>query len=126
MTELPEHDGGFIPPQWMAEMTDRLNSPNFLRSLLGLGPDTRTPEEQERDRAEFAAESERIRTTVTAEHSERIAQATGLQRQILELHAPVFDEYDRRGRCDGCDFGGYEAEAPEFPCRTYELAAAAG
>jgi hypothetical protein len=119
---MSESEGNFVPPQWMAAMADQFNS--TFRSLL-MGPDTRTPEQKERDRAEFEAETERIRVTVMAKHAEHLARATGLQRQVLELHAPVFDQYDRRGRCDGCDFGGCEAEAPEFPCRTYELAAAA-
>jgi hypothetical protein len=36
--------------------------------------------------------------------------------QVRELHG------DERGlRCLGCDMEGYEAEAPEWPCRTATL-----
>jgi hypothetical protein len=113
---MTEGSGGFVPPLW-AEMVE-----NSFRSMLGVGPDTRTPEQKERARAEFAAESARIRVTVMAEHAVRVVGATGLQRQVLELHAPVFYGAGRDAHCGGCDFGGWEAEAPDFPCRTYELA----
>lgn len=35
---------------------------------------------------------------------------------ILDLHQPE-DRFGTRS-CQGDDFGGYEAEAPEWPCRT--------
>lgn len=38
---------------------------------------------------------------------------------VRDLHAPVDDEYSLR--CAGCDYDGYEAEAPAWPCRTADL-----
>lgn len=36
--------------------------------------------------------------------------------QLLYLHKPV------NGSCQGCDVGGWEGEAPEWPCRTIKVA----
>lgn len=35
---------------------------------------------------------------------------------VARLHAP--DDHPWALRCEGCDFGGYDAEAPDWPCRT--------
>jgi hypothetical protein len=40
-------------------------------------------------------------------------------RAILDLHA-LSEQY---GICQGCDFGGAEAEEPDWPCRTVRLIA---
>lgn len=42
-----------------------------------------------------------------------------LARLVLHLHSE-----NERGECDGCDFDGYEAERPDWPCRTVEVIAA--
>lgn len=42
-----------------------------------------------------------------------------LSRAVLDLHSE-----DERGTCKGCDFDGYEAERPNWPCRTVEVVAA--
>lgn len=39
----------------------------------------------------------------------------GLAEDMLTLHAP-----NERGCCDGCNFDGYEAEPPAWPCTTYQ------
>lgn len=44
-----------------------------------------------------------------------------LARCMLELHRPEPDAYAIR--CHGCDSEGYDAEWPEWPCRTYVAAA---
>jgi hypothetical protein len=52
-----------------------------------------------------------------------------LAREMARLHAPAQEprlslepRYTRSMRvCEGCDWGGWEAEAPEWPCRTAEL-----
>lgn len=41
-----------------------------------------------------------------------------LVRRLLDLHAA-----DDRGECLGCDSSGYEAERPEWPCRTVDAIA---
>jgi hypothetical protein len=40
-------------------------------------------------------------------------------RAVLDLH-----KADGCGDCEGCDFGGYECEPPEWPCRTSTTIAA--
>lgn len=60
---------------------------------------------------------------------DRLLGATdGLVRQIVELHGPKPHE---RGdgavawwQCTGCDYSGYEAEPPHWPCETTGLIAA--
>lgn len=91
------------------------------------GPDTRTPEQKAADEKrwqEMDAERKRADQAELNAHGERMAAATGLRRAILELHAPQRYESGRL-HCDGCDMDGYEVEAPDFPCRTYTLAAEA-
>lgn len=78
-----------------------------------------TPEERERWRRR-AAEADQERRARLLRHDQLIATATGLQRAVLELHAPV---PGAREVCEGCDIDGYEAEPPEWPCRTWALAA---
>lgn len=41
---------------------------------------------------------------------------------MLDLHS-CDTEADWSAECAGCDFGGYESEAPEWPCRTVILLA---
>lgn len=68
-----------------------------------------------------------------AEHAQRVADEQELTvrasvalageddpfvRALLDLHSA--DEY---GNCRGCDFAGYDAEPPEYPCRTVALVA---
>ena len=42
--------------------------------------------------------------------------ADDLRTQLRELHVPGYSL-----TCGGCDLDGFEAEAPEWPCRTAEL-----
>lgn len=109
----------FVPPVWAVEMYDGL-----MRHALGFGPDPRTPQEKAEDFRRYQEEQRELQARVRAAHEAAIGGASGLQLAIMELHAPVFSsEVDGTGHCDGCDGGGYEYEAPEFPCRTYRLAA---
>ena len=113
--------GGFVAPSFLPEIWGDL-----MRRALGLGPETRTPEQIEHDRAAYDAESLRIRADIESTHAALLASSTGLRRQILELHAPTFyHAADRHPRCDGCECQGWEAEQAEFPCTTYDMAAAA-
>lgn len=81
-----------------------------------------TPEERaaayERRKREVAP----VQAAVLAEHAARLAEADGLRRAVLELHAPHFRDLSDSAYCDGCDAYGYEVDDTEFPCRTYELA----
>lgn len=50
-------------------------------------------------------------------------------RAVLELHKPqdIYPSGGPTGRplCFGCDFDGYDAEHPEWPCQTVRVIAAA-
>jgi hypothetical protein len=73
--------------------------------------DAATPPADEKSDLERIA-TERDLKLGAAQH--RLAQlADPLTRTILDLHS-----VDKYGECGGCDFGGYEAEPPEWPCRT--------
>jgi hypothetical protein len=41
--------------------------------------------------------------------------------QLRELHAPVPLDLFYEVRCEGCSFGGWEGEAPQWPCSTAAL-----
>ena len=77
-----------------------------------------TPAEQERARqSRVAVEAEQARQL--AVHARIVEHDTGLRHQVALLHAPV-----REGSgyvCEGCDAAGWEAEVPEWPCRTWRL-----
>jgi hypothetical protein len=82
------------------------------------------PTEAERAEMERQAAESKQRA---AEREERLAEARRklaaitdpLTRAILDLHAE-----DGRHECEGCDFSGYEAEQPDWPCSTVEIVAA--
>lgn len=50
-------------------------------------------------------------------HEALADELTGLIRDVVMLHKPD-SSYDE---CRGCDFGGYEGDAPGWPCRTIRL-----
>lgn len=58
------------------------------------------------------------------EHADRLSAASEagdqLTYRLLQLHAPE-RTFETFYTCRGCDFSGYDAEAPEWPCRTYSL-----
>lgn len=56
-----------------------------------------------------------------AGHLALLAATDGALRAVVELHAPQWHTW--RWCCEGCDMDGYDVEAPEWPCRTVELAA---
>lgn len=71
---------------------------------------------------ELAAIRERrarnIEATATA--TTTLAAMAGLARAVLDLHRPTPGVYPE---CQGCDYAGYEAEPPRYPCRTVQLVA---
>lgn len=92
---------------------------------IDLGMTEPTPEERATRDTQMAQYRER-----EAERQARyevglvaLAAADEVTRAVLELHAPV-EQYGRRV-CEGCDMDGYEAESPEWPCRTVEVLAKA-
>jgi hypothetical protein len=74
--------------------------------------------DEQRKLAERLREQERARMEpVLREYAEAVAAASPLAAAVLDLHKPV----GPWPHCNGCDMEGYEAEWPEFPCRTYTL-----
>lgn len=67
-------------------------------------------------RARYAAEREARRAYVAALKSVLTDASDPLIVEIAELH-----KADAYGDCAGCDFGGWEGDAPSWPCRTAEL-----
>lgn len=90
----------------VAEMLDRWRNPR---------PDT--PEEIAA-REEWEAETQWIVQRRQEIHRQHVERAEPLAAAVLQLHAP---SEERHARCLGCDYDGFEAEPPEFPCRTYRL-----
>lgn len=75
-----------------------------------------TPEEiKERD-ARYAREAAVIR----ARHQRLVEAAAGNVPllAVIDLHKPKITM--GTWECEGCDFEGFEAESPRFPCRTIE------
>lgn len=85
-------------------------------------PDTRTPEQRAIDAMNRAAERAETQATTRARHAAAVAASDPALLPILELHKPVFSSWGS-AVCHGCDFGGYEGESPEWPCRTWDLVA---
>lgn len=75
-------------------------------------------EEREAERQVRREREERVRAAITGLHQEVCAGLSRKLRAVAELHAP---DDPSMPRCRGCDFGGYEGGAPEWPCRTYTL-----
>jgi len=83
-----------------------------------------TPEQKA---AEIAArrrvrDAERAAERYKAEfaHYKALADATGLRRAVLELHAPTFEEFGSSPGCSCCYDSEYGAD--DWPCETYVLA----
>ena len=81
------------------------------------------PTPAERAEAERAAAQYAIRAKERAMklHAARIRLdelTDPLTRKILSLHCE-----NERGECEGCDFSGFEAEPPDWPCSTVEAVA---
>jgi hypothetical protein len=89
------------------------------------------PFASEADRAEWMRRREAGRAEIERRQAERKAANAALMARlrevcstaalvVVELHAPT----DDGDRCEGCDVAGYEAEQPDWPCRTAEAIAA--
>lgn len=90
--------------------------------LVGYGLAEPTPEEQAKLDAS-RADVDRRRAAATEAWPGFVAALAAVTdpvaRAVLDLHANV----DRM--CDGCEFGGYEAERPSWPCATIDAVATA-
>lgn len=118
MTEHAQPGGFLIPETIRAELLSYvMEVPTELLRDYAWRP--LTPEELAQRKAGRAA----TLTAMREAHAALLADAAGdtLAAEILTLHAPKSAGY--LIECEGCDFGGYEGEAPEWPCRTYTVVA---
>jgi hypothetical protein len=106
---LREYGHSFVVPRWLVEMSENMLKPRGWDNLTDDEKAERIAESKRKQEA-AAASLRRFRRQVGEVDDERA-------RAILDLHK----EHNRY--CEGCDFGGYEAEAPDWPCRTVVLTA---
>lgn len=89
--------------------------------LLWAGAVEPTPAERaamDREAAESRRRADERAELLDAARRELAALTDPLARAVLDLHAE-----NERGECEGYDFEGYEAEQPEWPCRTTHVVA---
>lgn len=90
--------------------------------LLDAGVIEPTPQERaEMDRQREETRRRQAEQEAVLETARRslAALTDPLSRAVLDLH-----QEDERGYCEGEDLDGYDAEYPEWPCRTVEVVAA--
>jgi hypothetical protein len=75
--------------------------------------------ERERRAAEYERRAAARLAAIDAARPRLAALTDPLARAILDLHAE-----NSEGECVGCEFTGYEAESPGWPCSTVEVVAA--
>lgn len=113
-TDQPQ--GNFVPPGFTIAVQKIASTQLFTREALGL-VDPPTDEERE------AAHRRKVEAwrLYDAARPALAAITEPVTRAILDLHHADEVEFPK---CKGCDFGGYEAEEPEWPCRTVQAVAA--
>lgn len=129
--------GPFIPPERFRIVADRIDVPESvipINSHIGRGlrdsithglpprPWSDLPaEERQRIAEERRAQEAKIRAAQDRVHAHLIGRGRTLEVELLNMHGPT----ERFGShiCEGCEWGGYDAEAPDFPCGTYEVVA---
>jgi hypothetical protein len=110
----PFHRGGVVKHAFMMQVPREL--------LLDAGVVEPTPEER-------AAMDRRI-TEARLREAERAEQLEVARRELADVSDPLaravlgLHAENERGECEGCDVDGYEAERPEWPCRTVAVVAA--
>lgn len=100
----------FVPKVWADKIKEAAYSTYLLPAIFQMEPQT--------DEQRAASEARRAaRKAYLVELRDLLANTTDpVARSVAVLHQP--DKYDQ---CDGCDFGGWEAESPDWPCRTATL-----
>jgi hypothetical protein len=94
-------------------------SREMLLDAGAVEPTAAEREQAERTAAEYRRREADRAAKLNAARTALAAITDPLTRAMLDLHAE-----DERGECAGCDFDGYEAESPDWPCRTIEAVAA--
>jgi hypothetical protein len=72
----------------------------------------------ERASAEYQARAERRAAALAVAREQLAALTDPLARAVLDLH-----HEDDLHECAGCDYQGWEAEGPDWPCTTVRLVA---
>lgn len=107
--------------KWLPEGVTKIGYtiPVSAELLREYAPPTAPTDEERESAREWAI---REHNDAVNRHAAALNRANGVARAVLELHAPTFDgNPDPSPMCNGCDFTGYEADPPFWPCRTYEL-----
>lgn len=86
---------------------------------------TRTPTEEDLAAAKAGHQRRMAELEKALEaHADRLSAASEagdqLSYRMLQLHAPE-RTFETFYTCRGCDFSGFDGEAPEWPCRTYAV-----
>jgi hypothetical protein len=98
---------GFISEAWGKDLADGLRE-SMLKNLEFWFPPS-TEEERARWAREKAAAQPRLHKAMAG-----LRTLDDLERELVELHC------DDDGKCAGCDFSGFEADPPDWPCRTVQ------
>ena len=108
----------------MSEKFEPMGSNSFAFTVsreqaLMWGMDDFTPEELAAHNAKmsaFHAEQRALRALMLSAYAD-MRNMSSLGNAILDLHSCDLDA-EWGAECPGCDFDGYEGEAPSWPCRT--------
>lgn len=99
----------FVPDVWNEQLVRALRTP--VPFAL-----PKSEADVEAWRARQAAD----RARHEARHRELAVHPDDVVRSLAKLHAPA-EATDHGAVCHGCDVDGYDAEAPVWPCRTWQL-----
>lgn len=110
----------FIPPVMVRKYGTTVQVSRDMALDMGLvQPTPAERAEQEAWRVEYAQRKQAATEALPVFVAQLAAVADPVARAVLDLHKA------ERGWCEGDDFGGYDGERPEWPCRTVEAVAAA-
>ena len=111
-----QQEGGFLVPETIRAtlISHVMQVPTeLLRDYVGRPSTSEERAEHERQRQERQTRIRRVHANLLA-----VAADQPMAVDLLTLHAPnISGPY--LVTCEGCDWGGYEGESPEWPCRTY-------
>lgn len=110
---MTEHEGFVIPEVLVRKIATEVT---VSRSLLGQLAD----EQSDADRARWHAERVEAWRLYDAARPALAAITDPLARAVLDLHHADTVEHPQ---CQGCEFDGYDAEPPAWPCATVRIVA---
>lgn len=79
----------------------------------------RTPAEWAAIETERKAENAERLAAAQAQHAAARAKVDGTLAKVLDMHGPQLPDCMLWPVCCGCEFDGYDAEPPEWPCTTW-------